>query len=123
LEGDCVGPTWPSLEPGSHEPGFFLVLIFRAPQARLFSDPGFSPVQTFVLTHFLHANRFSAVRCRPVEKSRLSRAFRAAAVRKHPRAAVDFVDKGLNRRATPPDKGEKAEIAIGATFGLFLAVE
>jgi hypothetical protein len=24
LEGDCVGPTWPILKPGSHEPGFFL---------------------------------------------------------------------------------------------------
>jgi hypothetical protein len=41
LEGDCVGPTWPSLKPGSHEPGFFLMLVSGLSRARLFSGAGF----------------------------------------------------------------------------------
>jgi hypothetical protein len=36
LEGDCVGPTWPPLKPGSYEPGFFL-----SPFCRAFTSPAF----------------------------------------------------------------------------------
>ena len=31
LEGDCVGLTWPSLMPGSHEPGFFPFTVSALP--------------------------------------------------------------------------------------------
>jgi hypothetical protein len=44
LEGDCVGPTWPILKPGSREPGFFLERFLA----------GLSPARLF-LARFLES--------------------------------------------------------------------
>src|SRR5579864_1920753 len=58
LEGDCVGPTWPILKPGSHEPGFFSGSSCRAlTSPAFFQDP---------LASLSRARLFSGSSCRPL---------------------------------------------------------